>query len=151
MTSTLLFLSLFAGILQSQQTSKMWKLNLRLLKGELAVCRLSPESPIPQWAMGEKGFLSVTRTTEELSIVCAEASAPKDVKCERNWRVFKMEGPFDFALTGILVSVAKPLNEVGISILAISTYDTDYVMVKSKDIDKAVATLKSAGHSVRVE
>jgi hypothetical protein len=101
--------------------------------------------------MREKGFLSVTRTADELSIVCAEGLAPKDAKCERNWRVFKIEGPFDFTLTGILVSVAKPLNEAGISILATSTYDTDYVMVKSKDSDKATAALKSAGHFVRVD
>ena len=151
MTSALLFLALFAAVPQAQQASKPWKLNLSLLKGELAACRLSPGSPIPEWAMGGRGFLSVTRTADELSIVCAEGLAPKDAKCERNWRVFKIEGPFDFTLTGILVSVARPLNEAGISILTISTYDTDYVMVKSKDTDKAVAALKSAGHSIRVE
>jgi hypothetical protein len=151
MMRALLFLPLFAGILEAQQPSKTWKLNIRLLQGELAVCRLSPQSPIPEWAIGEKGFVSITRTADELSIVCAEDLAPKDAKCERNWRVFKMEGPFDFALTGILVSVARPLNEAGISILSISTYDTDYVMVKSKDKDKAVAILRSAGHSVTVD
>ena len=142
---------LFAEILQARQAAENWRLNLRLLPGEFAVCRLSPDTPIPAWALVAKGFVSITRTADELSIVCAEELTPEDAKCERNWRVFKMEGPFDFALTGILVSVAKPLNEAGISILAISTFDTDYVMVKSKDADKAVATLKSAGHSVIVE
>jgi uncharacterized protein len=151
MTGPLLFVLLFTGILEAQQGSKTWKLNLRLLQGEFAVCRLSPQSPIPAWAMGEKGFVSVTRTADELSIVRAEGLAPKDAKCERNWRVFKIEGPFDFTLTGILVSIARPLNEAGVRTLAISTYDPDYGMVKSKDTDEAMATLKSAGHYVRVE
>ena len=99
----LFYLALFAGVLQAEQTSKTWKLNLRLLRGELAVCRLSPQSPIPAWAREETGFVSITRTADELSIVCADGSAPNDAKCERKWRVFKIEGPFDFALTGILV------------------------------------------------
>jgi hypothetical protein len=101
--------------------------------------------------MAGTGFVSITRTADELSIVCPEEFVPADAKCVRNWKAFKVAGPFDFALTGILVSVARPLNEAGISILAISTYDTDYVMVRSKDAEKAVATLKSAGHSVHVD
>ena len=101
--------------------------------------------------MGASGFVSITRTADELSIICPQNLAPAGTKCERNWKVFRIEGPFDFTLTGIFVSVARPLNEAGISILAISTYDTDYVMVKSKDTDKALATLKSAGHSVTVD
>lgn len=151
MKRVLLFLFSLTGILHAQPASKPWKLNLRLLSGDLAVCRLGPKSPIPAWALAGAGFASVTRTADELSVVCAKTLAPADTKCERDWRLFKIEGPFDFALTGILVSVAKPLNEAGVSILTISTYDTDYVMVKAKNADKAVSTLRSAGHTVAVD
>jgi len=138
-------------VLRHQPAVKAWKLNLRLLGGIFAVCRLSPGSDIPAWATRAGGFFSVTRTPEELSIVCAEGRAPVDTKCENGWRLFKIEGPFDFALTGILVSVAKPLNDAGVSILALSTCDTDYVMVKAKDADTAVKALTSAGHTVKSE
>jgi uncharacterized protein len=125
-----------------------WRLDLRLMNGRYSVCRLGPAGTIPEWATRASGFTSITRTAEELSIVCAESHVPEGTKCENGWRVFKIEGPFDFALTGILVSVAKPLNEAGLSILALSTYDTDYVMVKAKDAETAVKILTAAGHSV---
>lgn len=138
-------------VLRPRTPAKTWRLNLRLMNGRFSVCRLSPGENIPAWAMRGSGFASITRTAEELSIVCAEGQAPESTKCESGWRLFKIEGPFDFALTGILVSVAKPLNDAGVSILALSTYDTDYVMVKAKDADTAVKTLTSAGHTVRSE
>jgi len=121
------------------------------MKGRFSVCRLNPGEAIPAWAMRGSGFASITRTAEEVSIVCAEGQAPEGTKCESGWRLFKIEGLFDFALTGILVSVAKPLNDAGVSILALSTYDTDYAMVKEKDAGTAVKTLTSAGHTVRIE
>jgi len=90
----------------------------------------------------------MTRTADELSLVCAESAVPQDVQCEPGWRLFKIAGPLDFALTGILESVAQPLAEAAISIFAISTYDTDYVMVKERDIEKAAQALEQAGHRV---
>jgi uncharacterized protein len=125
------------------------RFDLRLLDGRYSVCRLGPAGTIPEWATRASGFTSITRTAEEISIVCAESHVPAGTKCENGWCLFKIEGPLDFALTGILVSVAKPLNEAGIGILALSTYDTDYVMVKAKDADTAAKILTAAGHSVR--
>jgi len=124
------------------------QLNLILLKDRLAICRLMADETIPEWASNGCGFQSVTRTAGELSIVCAENAVPPGVKCERGWRIFEIEGPFDFAATGILVSAAAPLAEAGVPIFAISTFDTDYVLVKQEHAGNAVRALESAGHRV---
>jgi hypothetical protein len=121
---------------------------LRLLRGRFAVCRLEPGEGVPAWALGGE-FNSVTRTAGELSVVCAEGAAPAGTKCETGWRIFQVEGPLDFALTGILVAVAKPLADADVSIFAVSTYDTDYVMVKEENVEKAARALAAAGHSVK--
>ncbi|MBI5715962.1 MAG: ACT domain-containing protein, partial [Chloroflexi bacterium] len=93
---------------------------------------------------------TVTRTTDELSITCPEADVPRDVaKCERGWRAFKLHGPFDFGLTGILASVLNPLAEAGVGIFALSTFDTDYVLVKEENVEKAIEALRKFGHIVK--
>lgn len=112
------------------------------------MCRLEPGEGVPAWALGGE-FNSVTRTAGELSVVCAEGAAPAGTKCETGWRIFQVEGPLDFALTGILVAVAKPLADADVSIFAVSTYDTDYVMVKEENVEKAARALAAAGHSVK--
>jgi len=117
-----------------------------VLPDVLAVCRLDASAPIPGWVRGD--FVSITRTRDELSIVCAQANVPADVRCERDWRALKVEGQLDFALTGILVSIATPLANAGISIFAISTFDTDYVLVKADVLDKAIQVLQKAGHQI---
>ena len=122
-------------------------LTLSILPDTFAVCRLTSGNAIPAWASSGE-FFSITRTAEELSIVCLESDVPDGVKCESDWRCFKIEGPLDFALTGILVSVAAPLANVGISIFAISTYNTDYLMVRRDSLDRAIAALERAGHHV---
>ncbi len=120
-------------------------INLRLLASRFAICRLDPARPVPDSAWrGE--FTSITRTADELSIVCAEEAAPKDVTCEAGWRAFRVEGRLDFSLTGVLASVATPLAEAGVSIFAVSTYDTDYVLVKEESLESAVRVLTAAGH-----
>ena len=123
-------------------------LNLKLTSDRLAVCRLAPDEKIPQRALTGVGFSSVTHTADELSLVCAESAVPQGIHCEPGWRLFKIEGPLDFALTGILAAVAQPLAEAGVSIFTISTYETDYVMVKDQDVEKAVLALAAAGHRV---
>src|SRR5690349_19722509 len=100
-------------------------LTLSILPDTFAVCRLKRDAAIPAWA-ASGDFFSITRTADELSIVCLQSNVPDGVQCESDWRCFKIEGPLDFALTGILVSVATPLAHVGISVFAIATYDTDY-------------------------
>lgn len=123
------------------------RLTLLLLEGRFAVCRLAAGDEVPAWAAGG-AFTSVTRTRNELSVVCAEGAAPEGTRCEGGWRILQVEGPLEFGLTGILASVAEPLAEAGVSIFALSTFDTDYVMVKEERVDQAVAALTAAGHRV---
>ena len=123
-------------------------LRLSVLEERLAVCRLEPRAEIPPWATSAP-FFCVARTPDELSVVCPEERVPAGITCERGWRVLKLEGPFDFGLVGVLASVAAPLAEGGIGVLAIATYDTDYVLVKEGQLDLATAALRERGHEVR--
>jgi hypothetical protein len=122
-------------------------LTLTLLHPPLAVCRLPPDAPLPVWAsLGE--FVSVTRTADELSIICPQASVPADVPYRGGWRALKVAGPLDFALTSVLTSLAVPLTAAGISALTIATYDTDYVLVQDDRLTDAIDALTRAGHQV---
>ena len=116
-------------------------LTLSVMPILLAVVRLNASSDIPLWATEGEGFFSITKTHDELSIVCSEDRVPQDVKVERGWRCLKVEGPLDFGLTGILSSLAQPLAEAKISIFALSTFDTDYIMIKKENLPKAIAVL----------
>jgi hypothetical protein len=121
---------------------------IRLLNVRLSVCRLPPAAAVPPWAAEGGEFVSITRTTDELSIVCPEAAVPADVAHEPGWRALKVAGPLDFALVGILASIAGPLAQAGIPIFAVSTYDTDYVLVKNEYTEKAIRAVSDAGHTV---
>ncbi|MBI5301507.1 MAG: ACT domain-containing protein [Chloroflexi bacterium] len=101
----------------------MTALTLLLLRDTFAICRLALDAPIPDWARGD--LVSITRTRDEFSIVCDQRAAPRDVNCERDWRALRVAGQLDFGLTGILASLATPLADAGVSIFALSTYDTD--------------------------
>jgi hypothetical protein len=124
-----------------------YSFSLTVLPFTLAVCRMPPNSPLPVWA-AETRLLSLTRTEDELSLVCEEALVPAGVQCEPGWRALKVAGPLDFSLTGVLSSLLAPLAQAGVSIFAISTYDTDYLLVKEADLNEAVAALRGAGHQV---
>lgn len=121
------------------------KVTIRALAGDYAIVRLDPSAAIPQWADGE-GFVSIGRTEDELSVVCLAARVPSDVRSDGDWAAFKFQGPFAFNETGILLSVIRPLSENGIGIFAVSTFDTDYLLVKQADVTKALPLLKAAGH-----
>ena len=121
-------------------------LKLRVVPERLAVCRLEPDAELPPWAMTGR-FRSVSWTPAELSIVCRESSVPEGVTSERGWRCFMVVGPLDFSLTGILLRIAEPLAKAGISIFAISTFDTDYVLVKDASFPEAQRILEQSGHS----
>jgi uncharacterized protein len=121
-------------------------LRLSVLEDRLAVCRLEPGAEIPAWATAP--FSSVTRTPDELSVVCLEERVPAEITCERGWRAFRFEGPFEFGLVGVLASVAVILAESEVSILAIATYDTDYVLVQESQLDLAARALRERGHEV---
>jgi hypothetical protein len=119
-------------------------LTLHLLSESFAVCQLAADSPVPDWAAGN--LVSVTRTPEELSIVCEERSVPVDVKRQGDFRCFRVAGPLDFTMTGVIAALACPLTDAGISLFPLGTYNTDYIFVRRDDLDRATATLRKAGH-----
>ena len=125
-----------------------WSLGLEVLKERLAVCRLSPESPVPTWAMGPASFCSITRTAEELSIVCPVGAVPEGTPFEGPWRALKVQGPLDFAWVGILAALSACLARAGVSLFALSTFDTDYLLVKAEDLPAALSALGQDGHRI---
>jgi len=123
------------------------RLALSILESPLAIVRLEPAAPVPAWAwVGE--LCSVTRSDDELSIVCGDAGVPPNARAQRGWRALKVAGPLDFSLTGVLAALTDPLAQARISIFALSTFDTDYVLVRGKDIDRACEVLRAVGHMV---
>jgi hypothetical protein len=117
---------------------------LFLLDDLFAIAKLSSSEPLPLWILNGK-FFSITKTEDELSVVCEQSLLPKEFKAEKDWRILKVQGPLDFALTGILSSISKPLADSKISIFAVSTYETDYVLIKAGDLKNAILALKSVG------
>jgi hypothetical protein len=122
-------------------------LGLQLLPENLAVCRLEPGCPVPDWVM-QGTFYSITRTVDEISVVCPERAVPEDTKAERGWRMLRVEGRLDFSMTGVLACLTRPLAEANISVFVLSTYDTDYLLIRGRDITSAVTVLRTEGHSV---
>ncbi|HEX9427633.1 MAG TPA: ACT domain-containing protein [Candidatus Polarisedimenticolia bacterium] len=123
-------------------------LTLSVLPGRFAISRLDPEAEVPAWATGG-AFFSVTRTAGELSIVCPEEMVPAGVRCASDWSALRLEGTFDFGVTGILSSLAAPLAKAGISIFALSTFDTDYLLVRHPQLEQALAVLAARGHHLK--
>lgn len=123
-------------------------LTLETLPGRYAVCRLGATEAVPAWATSPAAFSSVTRSEAELSIVCDEAAVPGGTQAEGGWRALRVRGPLGFGMTGILASLASPLASSGVSIFVVSTYDTDYLMVQERDLERARHALERAGHAV---
>lgn len=125
--------------------------HLTQLAGQYAVCRIAAGSPVPAWAaeaLATGGFCSVTRTAEELSVVCEASHAPEGVQAARDWACFQLRGPFDFGETGVLAALLAPLAAAGIGIFAVSTYDTDYILVNQENAWATAEVWRAAGHSV---
>lgn len=122
------------------------QLNFRLLSGAYAVTRLAPDARVPEWATrGE--FTSISRTGEELSIVCPLENCPDEGGPRKRWACLKLEGTFAFSLTGVLLSFIRPLSENSIPIFAVSTFDTDYVLIPEEFKAEAIVALQNVGHS----
>ncbi len=123
------------------------KLHLVPLPDLLAVCRLDCNSPIPPWTISAP-FFSITRTADELSVVCPQDLIPDGVRCERGWRCLRVAGTMDFSMIGVVASLVEPLAHAGISVFVISTFETDYLLVKESNFEAALSALRSAGHEV---
>ena len=123
------------------------KRNLLRIPGEFTICRLPANDPVPPWIQ-DRPFTSITRTDDELSIVCPAADVPAHVHQERGWKLLKLEGPFAFTETGVLLRLLQPLAQAKVGIVAISTFDTDYVLVKMAQLGEAEAALFAAGYLV---
>ena len=117
----------------------------RVLAERLAVCQLAAAASVPDWSLG-KGFFCVTQTADELSIVREESLVPDGVRVEKDWVALKLEGPFPFSMTGVLSSFLQPLAAAEIPIFAVSTFDTDYVLIKRDKLEQAIGVLGAAGH-----
>jgi len=124
-------------------------MTLDVIAGGYAICRLVADAPVPAWAT-RGAFSCVTRTAHELSIVCESDDVPADVKAERNYRGLAVRGPLDFSLVGVVAALAGTLADAAVSIFVVSTHDTDYLFVRDADRDRAVATLRAAGHIVSI-
>lgn len=111
--------------------------------------RLAPDAPVPEWALVTGAFSSITRTGDELSIVCLESGVPAEARAERGWAVLKLAGPFPFTATGVLASLLEPLARAGISVFAVSTFDTDYVLVKRADLGRAIEAIEEQRRGAR--
>ena len=119
---------------------------ISLIEGRLAVCRLAPGAPWPGADAG--ALLSVTRTAEELSVVCPSEDAPAGAQVEGGWRALKLEGPIPFEEVGVLAALAAALAGAGLSLFALSTFDTDYVLVKEEGLARALDALEGSGFDV---
>lgn len=123
------------------------RFRLSVLPETLAIARLDPGAPVPAWAVSEK-FFSVTRTADELSIVCQAGEVPDGVKAQRSWRALKVLGPFELSEVGVMAALSSALAVGGVSVFAIATFDTDYLLVSGEQLGAAIEALRKAGHEV---
>lgn len=129
---------------------RMTTVGFKRIAGRWAIVRLAADAAVPDWfARARSPFASITRTRSETSIVCDDGAVPEEVMAERDWALLELVGPFAFSQTGILAGIAQPLAQAGIPLFAISTFDTDYLLVASTRIDQACAVLVAAGHEQR--
>lgn len=123
------------------------QITLEQAQGEYAICRLEPSATIPEWADGA-GFVTISRSAHELSIVCLAERVPGNVQHEGGWTCLRFVGPFAFGATGIVLSVVRPLSEGGLGVFVVSTFDGDHLLVKTSDFPEAAVLLGRAGHTL---
>jgi uncharacterized protein len=117
------------------------KFTLTVLPEKLGICHLGKHAPIPDWAQHNCEFYSLTKTCNELSVVCPQDHIPENVMAEIDWRAFRLEGPLDMYSVGVIAKLSVPLAKAGISIFNISTYETDYILIEEKNLEKAKKVL----------
>jgi hypothetical protein len=121
---------------------------LTVLSGAFIVSRLPPSAPVPSWALEATGFITVTRTDDELSIICGEHHVPQGAATPVRWHALKVHGPFPFETIGVLSALTQALANAKVSLLAVSTHDTDYLFVHSPELAHAIRALRHGGHVV---
>lgn len=121
--------------------------NLIVLDETFGICQLDPRATVPKQVY-QSSFFSIIRTPDELSIVCNEMHTPKAHRCSNGWRCLRIKGPLDLSETGILSVLSRSLAEAEIPIFVLSTYETDYLLVKEQDLKRTIETLESKGHKV---
>lgn len=121
------------------------QLNLIVVDGTFTVCKLAADTPIPPWATAGH-FFSITRTSDELSVVIPQEAVPEGITGERGWRCLRVAGTIPFSTVGVLASLTAPLAEAGVSVFAVSTFDTDYLLVMAQDLERAIEALRRQGH-----
>jgi hypothetical protein len=123
--------------------------NLRLvvLPELYAISRLEKDAAIPTW-VSSGDFYSITRTADELAVVCAQQFVPAGIRCERGWRCLRVADTMDFSMVGVVSSLVRPLAEAGIGVFVVSTFDTDYLLLKDADVDSGITAFRGAGHIV---
>ena len=126
----------------------MRRLVVDVRPGDYSVARLAPDTPVPAGLLDAPGLVSVTRTPDELSIVCPTEVVPESDTGEHGWRLLTVRGPLEFTLTGIMAALSGELAAAGVSLFALSTYDTDHLLVKDENLERAVRALSEAGHEV---
>ncbi len=120
---------------------------ISVLKDDYKVCRLNAFDGIPEWVL-DTPLSSITRTAEELSIVCPNQVAPEQFKCEQEWKCLKIHGPLGFDEVGIISNLTKVLADAKISVFVLSTFETDYILVKRMNLEKAAKVLADNGHEI---
>lgn len=126
----------------------MRRLVVDVRPGDYSVARLAPDAPVPAGLLEASGLVSITRTPDELSIVCPTEVAPESDTGDHGWRLLTVRGPLEFTLTGIMAALSGELAAAGVSLFALSTYDTDHLLVKGENLERAVRALSEAGHEV---
>ncbi|MEO6088200.1 MAG: ACT domain-containing protein [Umezawaea sp.] len=126
----------------------MKRLVVDVRPGDYSVARLAPDAPVPAGLLEAAGLVSVTRTPDELSIVCPTGVVPASDTSDHGWRLLTVRGPLEFTLTGIMAALSGELAAAGVSLFALSTYDTDHLLVKDENLERAVLALSEAGHEV---
>ncbi len=124
--------------------------SLLLFEDVFAICRLDRDAPVPEWAT-RGHFFSVARTPDELSVVCPQTSVPKTNDCETGWRCLKIESPFEFDLSGMISSIAAPVAEADIDVFVVATQDSDYFMVRGRDLERTISMLSERGYRVELQ
>ncbi len=123
-------------------------MKLTVLADSYAICRLDHDSEIPRWVHASHGFASITYTQDEMSVVSDQQFVPPDVQQDRDWRILKIIGPLDFTMVGVISSIAGLLADAGISLFNVSTYETDFIMVKQEVLEHALTVLRGAGMEI---